>query len=414
MALVAGWREGQGRADHLLSDLAGGSADRGPAQNLFYAAVRHWRRTDEAFRPFLARAPRTRLQALLAIAGAELVEQTAAAPAAIVDNAVEQAKRLLSETEAGLVNAVLRRAVPILRDALVPPAEASAEAVAAYFSHPTWLVKRWTAAFGGEATRQLLEWNQSTAQVHVRWRVATPPPAALEATAWPGFHRLAHGRWGDIQAALAAGDCYLQDPATRLAPTLAAPAAGETWLELCAAPGGKTLQLADQMGPGRIVAVDRPGGRMKRFEENIARWRAAGLRTEIATVGEDVLALTADGLASRALPTAYDGVFVDVPCSNTGVIRHRVDAKWRLRPDEFAALAEVQGRMLVAAAAFVRAGGKLVYSTCSLEPEENAGVIETFLASAPGRAFVLEETALGRPWADRHDGAGAFRLRRRD
>jgi len=413
VALVAGWREGQGRADHLLSDMAGCSVDRGPAQNLFYATLRHWRRTDAAIRPLIERAPRVRLQALLAIAGAELVEKTDAATAAIVDNAVEQAKRLLSEPEAGLVNAVLRRAAPVLRETPAPGAEATAEELGAYFSHPTWLVKRWQDEFGAEATHRLLEWNQSTAHVHVRWRAATPAPAALEPTPWAGWYRLAHGRWADIQEGLAAGHCYLQDPATRLAVGLAAPAAGENWLELCAAPGGKTLQLADLMGAGRIVAVDRTGGRMKRFEENVARWRAAGLAAEIVPVGGDALDLTIDELAKRGLPTRFDGVFIDVPCSNTGVIRHRIDAKWRLKPEEFAQLAEVQGRMLASAARFVRPGGKLVYSTCSLEAEENAEVIETFLGDEAGREFSLEESALGRPWEHGHDGAGAFRLRRK-
>ena len=413
IALLSGWREGQGRADHLLSDLAGGSADRGPAQNLFFAALRHWRRIDDALRPLIDRAPRVRLQAVLALACAELIENTDGAAAVIVDNAVEQAKRQLSGPEAGLVNAVLRRVAPVLREMPPPPAEATADELASYFSHPTWLVKKWLGQFGPVATRQLLEWNQSTAQVQVRWRAATPPPAGLEPTPWPGFLRLAHGHWADIQAALAAGNCYLQDPATRLAPGLAAAREGEVWLELCAAPGGKTFQLADAMGRGRIVAVDRPGGRMKRFEENVARWRAGGGTTEIALVGSDVLALTAAELAARELPCQFDGVLIDVPCSNTGVIRHRVDSKWRLKPGEFDQLAEVQGRMLAAAASFVRPGGRLVYSTCSLEPEENRQVIESFIEGEAGRDFVLEESAQGRPWEHGHDGAGAFRLRRR-
>ncbi|MBK8475945.1 MAG: RsmB/NOP family class I SAM-dependent RNA methyltransferase [Opitutaceae bacterium] len=411
VALVAGWREGQGRADHLLSDLAGGSAERAPAQNLFFAAVRHWRRIDEALRPLINRAPRVRLQAVLALAAAELIENTAGASAAIVDNAVEQAKRQLSGPEAGLVNAVLRRVAPVLRETPAPADDASVEEMASYFSHPTWLVKKWFGQFGPVATRRLLEWNQSTAQVQVRWRVATPPPAGLESTPWPNFFRLAHGRWADIQAGLTAGQCYLQDPATRLAPALAAPRAGEDWLELCAAPGGKTFQLADAMGSGRIVAVDRVGGRMKRFEENVARWRAGGGQAAITLIGADVLALTAAELVARELPGQFDGVLIDVPCSNTGVIRHRVDSKWRLKPGEFDQLAEIQERMLAAAAAFVRPGGRVVYSTCSLEPEENEQVIESFLESEAGRGFVLEDSAQGRPWEHGHDGAGAFRLR---
>ena len=413
MALVAGWREGQGRADHLLSDMAGNSTDRAPAQNLFFAAVRHWRRIDDALRPLITRTPRARLQAVLALAAAELIENTAGAPAAIVDNAVEQAKRQLSAPEAGLVNAVLRRVAPVLRETPPPAPAAPAEELASYFSHPTWVVKKWVGQFGPVATRQLLEWNQSTAQVQVRWRVATPPPAGLEPTPWAGFFRLAHGRWADIQTALAAGHCYLQDPATRLAPALAAAREGEDWLELCAAPGGKTLQLADSMVRGRIVAVDRVGGRLKRFEENVARWRAGGGQAEITHIGADVLALTAAELVERGLPGQFDGVLIDVPCSNTGVIRHRVDTKWRLKPGEFEQLAEIQERMLAAAALFVRPGGRLVYSTCSLEPEENVQVVEDFLGSEAGRGFVLEESAQGRPWEHGHDGAGAFRLRRK-
>jgi 16S rRNA (cytosine967-C5)-methyltransferase len=158
--------------------------------------------------------------------------------------------------------------------------------------------------------------------------------------------------------------------------------------------------------------VDKPGARLCRLEENLARWRNAGLATEVSVLGADVLALQSRTFTDIGLPCEFDGVFIDVPCSNTGVIRHRVDAKWRLQPGDFARLAGEQIALLEVAARHVRPGGRLVYSTCSLEPEENEGVVAAFLAVPQGRAFVIEESRQGRPWLDGHDGAGAFRLRR--
>jgi 16S rRNA (cytosine967-C5)-methyltransferase len=198
-----------------------------------------------------------------------------------------------------------------------------------------------------------------------------------------------------------------------LAPELLAPSPGSTALDLCAAPGGKSLLLAAMVGPGGcVVSVDQPGARIARLELNAARHRAAnpaGARIEI--VAADVLALDAATLAVRSLPAQFDAVMLDAPCSNTGVLRHRVDARWRLQPGDPAAQAETQLKLLRAAAAFVAPGGRLVYSTCSLEPEENAGVIEAFLAGA-GTDFTLERSIEHRPWETGHDGAGVFLLRR--
>jgi len=353
------------------------------------------------------------LAALLAVAAGELLENPTVAPALVVDHAVGQAKRLLSPAEARLVNAVLRRVVPVLRDVTPPGAAAPFPEQAAFFSHPDWLVEKWIAQFGREATRQLLEWNQTPASVHVRWRApAVALPACLEPTEWPGFFRLRHGGWAELAPAIAAGRCYLQDPATRLAPELVAPVAGEDVLDLCASPGGKSFQLADAMGSGRIVAVDRPGGRLRRFEQNLTRWRANGGRAEIAMLAADVGQLTPALFAGKKLPVQFDAVLLDAPCSNTGVLRHRVDAKWRLEPAEFAWLGEVQGKLLLKAAEFVKPGGRLVYSTCSLEPEENEEVVADFLATPAGGGFSLERSVLARPWQHGHDGAGVFLLRR--
>jgi 16S rRNA (cytosine967-C5)-methyltransferase len=111
------------------------------------------------------------------------------------------------------------------------------------------------------------------------------------------------------------------------------------------------------------------------------------------------------------LPKAYDAVLLDVPCSNTGVMRHRVDVKWRLQVSDFAKHARQQGDLLSAAARLVAPGGRLVYSTCSLDAEENDTVIKLFLEKTRGR-FTLEGQRVSQPWVDGHDGAAAFLLRK--
>src|SRR5581483_10425610 len=155
--------------------------------------------------------------------------------------------------------------------------------------------------------------------------------------AWPGFYLVEPGHWPQVEALLRAGKIYLQDPATRLPVELLAPQANETVLDLCAAPGGKTLMIADSMKTGRLVAVDLPpeaspvGARFERLKENLAH---AG-PVEVALVQADVLKNLGRVLREHRLPETYDAVLLDVPCSNTGVMRHRVDVKWRLQPGDF-------------------------------------------------------------------------------
>jgi 16S rRNA (cytosine967-C5)-methyltransferase len=122
-------------------------------------------------------------------------------------------------------------------------------------------VKRWLLQFGAEPTRQLLEWNQRPAPVYARWRAAdVAPPAFLKPTEWAGFYEVPSGHWAEVEPLLKAGQIYLQDPGTRLAVGLLAPQKGETVLDVCAAPGGKSLQIADAMQAGRrrVVAIDLP------------------------------------------------------------------------------------------------------------------------------------------------------------
>lgn len=182
--------------------------------------------------------------------------------------------------------------------------------------------------------------------------------------------------------------------------------AGECVLDLCAAPGGKSVALAERLGgAGRLVAVDK-SRRLARLRENVARFPQG-----LVEVREgDVLAVGREWAAEVAGEALFDAVLLDAPCSNTGVLRRRVDAKWRLSEESVLEAAALQLALLRAASACVRSGGRLVYSTCSVEEEENAGVVSAFLAGPEGAGFVLREQRLSFPWECGHDGGGSFLL----
>ena len=379
---------------------------RASCQSLFLGALRHGHRSRAAYRPFLRKSPRPIAEALLLVAGFEFATEPAARHPKIVHFAVERSKHLLRPHERGFLNAILRK---------LPAALAKFDAVsdpAAYHSHPEWLVAHWMKSFGPQATRALLEWNQRIPGQHLRiYEKPDDLPAFLLPTNWDGFYRIARSaNWQqDIAPLLQSGNAYVKDPSTRLAPALLSPEAGMDVLDLCAAPGGKSFDLAHHMRfSGRIVAVDLPGKRMARLEENLGKLSDRGLAVDL--VEHDLLALDPGLLRERSLPAGYDAVMLDAPCSNTGVIQRRTDVKWRLEPGDIGKCARLQSALLRAAARFVKPGGRLVYSTCSVEAEENRNLVEAFLRSPAGAAFREEDATVSRPWETGHDGAGAFLL----
>ncbi|HWA87932.1 MAG TPA: RsmB/NOP family class I SAM-dependent RNA methyltransferase, partial [Opitutus sp.] len=250
------------------------------------------------------------------------------------------------------------------------------------------------------------------------------PPDFLKPTPWAGFFEIPPGRWAEVEPLLKSGKIYLQDPGTRLAVDLLAPQAGEVVLDACAAPGGKSLLIADAMAGekrgggaappetsrGRLVAMDLPGARIDRLRENLSRVPAA---VDVALVQGDLRENPAALFKEHKLPAEYAAVLLDVPCSNTGVMRHRVDVKWRLQEGDFHKHPRQQLALLTAAARLVAPGGRIVYSTCSIDTEENEHVVREFLASRGGAVFALEASAASYPWIAGHDGAAAFLLRKK-
>lgn len=316
--------------------------------------------------------------------------------------AVNESVNLAGRTR-GLINAILRRA---LREKEALEADLTAAGTAVETSHPEFLIDRWERAFGLEAMRQLCAWNNQPAEVHVRantlrvtvGELLRSSPAAETSPAHPLAVKVRHlpHSW------LALGLCYVQDPSTLLACDLLDPQPGETVLDACAAPGGKTTYLAQLMhDEGTIVACDLYESRVVRLRENLRR-----LGVTIAQAIKHDCMQAGPPLA----PASFDRILVDAPCSNTGVIRRRVDVRWRLTEEDFIRMPAQQLALLKRTATLLKPGGTLVYSTCSLETEENEGVVEQALAAIPGLRFLESRRTL--PFVDGVDGAFAAKFTR--
>jgi 16S rRNA (cytosine967-C5)-methyltransferase len=418
--LLTQWIEAHERADVLLESVPKQfvGQDRARTQSLLFGAIRHYGRLNRHIQGLVARPPRPRLQAILLVAGFEIMEGGDEHHLArVVHHAVEQAKTLASAPEARLVNAVVRKLGAAIAAEVEPAKLAPAEVLASYYSHPEWLVSRWLAQFGAGSTRALLEWNQRPAPIFARWRSTDRQPSEAELgfltpTPWPHYYEVKPGHWPEITQLIDAGRIYLQDPSTRVPVKLLDPRAGETVMDACAAPGGKSVAIADILAGlpggagGRVVALDLPGKRVDRLKENLARVRGV----DVALVQADLME-AGSVLKLHDLPTQYSAVLVDVPCSNTGVMRHRVDVKWRLQEGDFSKHARQQVALLSAASRLVAPKGRLVYSTCSLDNEENEGVVKTFIDKLKGR-FKLAHAEISKPWETPHDGAAAFLIER--
>ena len=378
---------------------AADSAEERRARRLHSAAIRNLRLHRHILDSFLRHRPKPEVLAVLHLALAELDPDARGKRPAIIDSWVAAARRAGGAPAAGLANAVLRKAAGSLAEAR---SGGSGLSPALLHSHPDWLVDRWRRDPGEAEALRLLAWNQGVPGTFASVAAGAPVPEGLAPARWKGFYRLEQGIPPQVRAAIAAGALTIRDPATRIAVALLTAGGPRQVLDLCASPGGKSRALlSDPAGPGVLTAADLPG-RLGRLRESLAPWK------ERATVSP--VDLTDPGSFPAGWSGAFDGVLLDAPCSNTGVLRRKPDVKWRLEPSDLDRLPGLQTDFLRRAAGFVRPGGTLVYSTCSLEPEENREVAGAFLASPEGRGFRLTAALRALPTRTGHDGAGAFRF----
>jgi 16S rRNA (cytosine967-C5)-methyltransferase len=308
----------------------------------------------------------------------------------------------------GLVNAILRRALreraELEKFRLQSPSEIR-------FSLPEFLTERWTRHFHPLGMEKLGTWSNTPAPVIVRANKLLPS-AEERLTAIPGLTPLEKHPGFYLcpelpLEALASGWCYAQDPSTAEAPLLLAPEPGMTVLDACAAPGGKTALMAQQMeNQGALVATDSAPTRLERLRGNLQRLHVKN--AEILTHDWETSLPPASW--KQRFPDGFDRILADVPCSNTGVIRRRVDVRWRLKPDFLAEMAPRQTALLTNLLPLLRPGGRLVYSTCSIEPEENEHIVRAVLAKTPG--FRQLQTRSLVPHLTETDGAWASLIER--
>jgi 16S rRNA (cytosine967-C5)-methyltransferase len=356
--------ERRGGMDEALARPAFAGLDRRErafARALAMLTLRRLGAIDRVLEARLQKPPPEAVKAILRLGAAQLYFMEAPDFAAVHTSVELAAERKETRPFKGLVNAVLRG---LARDGA--PVDDPAAAA------PHWLLARWSAAFGADAAARIAALVAHEPLTDLCPRDPDGGPAlaqTLGAQVLPGGG-LRSGLKGDIAEwpAFADGAWWVQDAAAQIPARLLAAGPGQTTLDLCAAPGGKTLQLA--AAGAEVVALDRSAARLTRVRENLARAR---LKAE----------LVAADAASWADPRQFDAVLLDAPCSATGTFRRHPDVLWGARPGDIAKLAEVQARLLASAAPRVAPGGRLVYCVCSLEPEEGEGQVGLFLRRHP-------------------------------
>ena len=310
----------------------------------------------------------------------------------------------------GLVNAILRRALRE-REALETLRRNATPEVR--HSLPEWLLAGWLRQHGAAAVEELGTWCNTPAPVYVRANELHPRAAASLADL-PGIEPYtgAVSGWYRVveppRRELAAGICYAQDPSTGIAPFMLKAKPGMTVLDTCAAPGGKTAILAQEMNnEGTLVATDSSAKRLERLRDNLKRMGVSIAECQV----HDWLNMPEPASWKTRFPAGFDRILLDVPCSNTGVLRRRVDARWRLQPDFFPTINATQHALLLRMLGLLKPGGRLVYSTCSIEPQENIQLVRAVLKEAPG--WQLLEDKLLLPHRDGVDGAYAALIERK-
>lgn len=420
------------RADESFARRAAAldSVQRRFLMELAYGTIR-WRKRldfhlDTLLRDDLSRLPPDVIS-ILEMGAYQLLFMDRVPARAAVDESVNLTRAMLpvqiSDWASGIVNAVLRNLDRRRAELPLPDGSDLVGRLAVEHSHPEWMVQRWLERFGLEPTQRFLQSNNEPPHLHLAINRHLAEPADV----FERLHESGHVvemhplksdaivvRSGARPESLPGWDegwFWVQDVASQWVVDAAPPQPDSRILDACAAPGTKLCGLLNH-GPGTpVVATDRNRTRLRRVGENCDR---LGLSTQFL--------ITAD---ARRLPTdqAFDYVLADVPCTGTGVLRRRVDSRWRRQPEDVDALSQLQLEILRGIADHVVPGGSLVYATCSVEPEENEEVVSRFLEEHADFSVgaidesVPDELRAGpylssRPWTADLDGMFAARLRR--
>ncbi len=399
------WRDNARFADSIISKLLAKSAlsdsDRAFALELFYGVLRNLSLLDFWIGCLRPTAIDVDLRDLLRLGLYQLFCLKTPEHAA-VNETVELARK----GERAVINGVLRAAV---RQRENLRSRASAQPLSIRTSHPEFLIARWERHFGAKAAEALCAWNNEPPPVYGRinqLKIGREEFLRLYPNSKPILGNSDFVAFNVFPtSALHEGHCYIQDPSTAIPCQLLDPQSGEKILDACAAPGGKIAFVAQLMkNRGLIMACDREAERISILDENVARLGVEIVRSFRCNWEQDRIP---QEIASVA---PFDRILIDAPCSNTGVMRRRVDVRWRLQPSDFVHMQTRQLEIIRAVFPLLKPGGALIYSTCSLEPEENEDVVRYALTEMP--IFQLEEEKQSLPFRDAFDGAFSAKLLR--
>ena len=338
---------------------------------------------------------------------------------AAINEAVELGKAKMGSKTGDLINAILRNLQRDIEQLPKPQFKDRTKLVATTFSHPEWLVSRWSSRFGEREAFQLMQANNTRPSFYVRANTMRTTIAnfelrmeklgvEFEASDWlPNFYKVQSVQPFIEKGLLKKGICQVQDIAAGFAPFILDPQPNEKIYDLCAAPGTKSIMISDLTeGESDILAVDISGERLEKLAESALNFGAENIKIRRG----DILELS--------LPLA-DAVLLDAPCTGTGVLSKRADLRWRRDEEGLKNAVNLQAQLLEEAANMVKRGGRLVYSTCSLEPEENMEQVQNFLENYPTFELqpledfvpeeVLTEDGLAyQTYPHKHDSDGHF------
>ena len=319
------------------------------------------------------------LKNILRLALYEMLFMSGTPDYAAINEAVDIAKLRLGSKAGDLVNAILRNIQRDIENLPKPAFEDRTKLIATTFSHPEWLVERWVKRFGEREAFQLMQANNQRPVYYVRannLRTKTEnfklrmekSDIPFEESEWlPGYFRVESVAPFISKDLLKKGICLVQDIAAGFAPVILEPIPDESIYDICAAPGTKSIVISDLMeAKGTITAVDINPDRLEKLAQSAMDYKAENIKIRRADARDLTLKLA-------------DGVLLDAPCTGTGVLSKRADLRWKRTPEELENSVKLQEELLDEAANLVKKGGRLVYSTCSLEPEENWEQIQKFI-----------------------------------
>jgi 16S rRNA (cytosine967-C5)-methyltransferase len=390
--------------------------DRALATELVYGVLRQQGRLDHALGRF-CKQPLSKLESrvllLLRLGAYQLLCLDRVPDSAAVDTTVQLARHSGLERATGFVNGVLRALGRGKGELAWPdPQRESLAHLQHALSLPSWLAERWLDELGREEAFQLAAALLEPAPFSVRVNTLRTDRASFLLALAASGHRGEPTRYAPAGVTLVAraaaplpgnaeGWYQVQDEASMLIPHLLTPGPGERLLDACAAPGGKTTQLAALTGNrATITALDLHPQRTRLVEQGAARLGCAGITARTWDLAKPPPFLAAE---------SFDGVLVDAPCSGLGVLRRNPEARWRLQPADITVLAERQAVLLHRAAALVKPGGRLVYAVCTVTPEETDRQVAVFLARHPDFHLVPLASLVPEPWRELLDHQGGLR-----